>query len=102
MPTSAYTPFQLHRAQRPGRHGANPKPATVTVYNIEPALVSAPNNILDNQDYLDTEYKGVEFTANKRFSNNWQMVAGLTIGKNTGGVNTALAQSASASRPPTT
>ena len=37
--------------------------------------------------YLDTEYKGVEFTAAKRFTNNWQMVAGLTIGKNSGGVN---------------
>src|SRR6185503_14649714 len=37
--------------------------------------------------YLDTKYTGVEFTATKRLSRNWQMVAGLTIGKNTGGIN---------------
>jgi hypothetical protein len=38
-------------------------------------LASAQNNIRDNQDYLDTTYQGVEFTANKRFSNNWQLMA---------------------------
>jgi outer membrane receptor for ferric coprogen and ferric-rhodotorulic acid len=33
----------------------------------------------------DTEYKGIEFTATKRFSAKWQMQAGFTIGKNEGG-----------------
>ena len=74
----------------------------MTIYNIDPTLVSAQNNVRDNQDYLDTEYKGVEFTATKRFTNNWQMVAGLTIGKNSGGVNAALAQARRVSRAPTT
>ena len=41
----------------------------------------------DNVDYLDTVYKGVEFTATKRFSQKWQMQAGFTIGKNEGGVS---------------
>ncbi|MEP7119109.1 MAG: hypothetical protein ABI880_16095, partial [Acidobacteriota bacterium] len=57
---------------------------------------SAQNNIRDNQDFLDTDYKGVEFTANKRMSKNWQMVAGLTLGKNTGGVNNSGGQSTTA------
>ncbi len=93
VPTSAYAPFQLTIANGPGGTVANPKPTTVTVYNLAPALASAQNNIRDNEGYLDTAFKGVEFTANKRFSNNWQMVAGLTIGNNRGGVNTSGGQS---------
>ena len=43
----------------------------------------------DNADYLDTDYKGIEFTATKRFTQKWQMQAGFTIGKNEGGVHRA-------------
>ncbi|MBL8137399.1 MAG: TonB-dependent receptor [Acidobacteria bacterium] len=93
VPSSAYTPFQLTIPNGPGGTLAAPKPMTVTVYNLAANLASAQNNIRDNQDFLDTTYHGVEFTANKRFSKNWQMVAGLTIGKNTGGVNVAGGQS---------
>ncbi len=82
VPTSAYTPFSI------------PIPAnslgvtSVTVYNLASSLASAQNFIRDNEDFLDTKYQGVEFTASKRFSNRWQMVGGLTVGKNTGGLNT--------------
>jgi hypothetical protein len=62
-------------------------PTQVTVYNLQPAFIGLQNNIVDNDPYLDTEYKGIEFTASKRMSRRWQMVAGLTIGKNTGGLN---------------
>ncbi len=96
VPTSAYTPFQLTIPNGPGGTLAAPKPVTVTIYNLNSALASAQNNVRDNQEYLDTTYQGVEFTANKRFSDNWQMVAGLTIGKNTGGVNVNTGQSATA------
>ena len=96
VPTSSYTPFQLTIANGPGGTLAAPKPMTVTVYNLASNLASAQNNIRDNQDFLDTAYHGVEFTANKRFSKNWQMVAGLTIGKNTGGVNVNTGQSGTA------
>ena len=85
VPSSAYTPFTVTVPNGPGGTVAAPKPATVTVYNLSPALVSAQNNIRDNDAYLDTDYKGIEFTASKRFSKKWQMVAGFTIGKNTGG-----------------
>jgi outer membrane receptor protein involved in Fe transport len=89
VPTSAYTPFQITVANGPGGTKTNPAPQQVTVYNLASSLVSARNNIRDNEPYLDTDYKGVEFTASKRFSRNWQMVAGLTIGENKGGVNTS-------------
>jgi hypothetical protein len=82
IPTSTYTPFTFTLP------ADNPLGlSTVTVYNRDLALASAANNIRDNQDYLNTSYKGVEFTASKRFTDRWQMVAGLTIGKNEGGLN---------------
>jgi len=82
VPSSAYTPFTVGVPN-------NPLGVTsVTVYNLRSDLASAENNIRDNESYLDTEYNGVEFTASKRFSNRWQMVAGLTYGKNEGGLNT--------------
>jgi hypothetical protein len=80
VPASAYTPFTVTVPNTPA--GA----ATVTVYNLASNLASAQNNIRDNEPCLDTDYKGIEFTASKRFSNRWQMVAGLSIGKNEGGL----------------
>jgi hypothetical protein len=85
VPTTAYTPFTVTVPNGPGGTVANPKPTTVTVYNLAPALVSANATVRDNQSYLDTDYKGVEFTATKRFSARWQMQAGLTFGRNRGG-----------------
>lgn len=87
VPTSAYTPFTVNIPNGPGGTVSSPKPTTVTVYNLDRTLVSANNTVRDNEPYLDTDYKGVEFTATKRFSNRWQMQAGFTIGKNEGGVN---------------
>ena len=59
---------------------------TVSTTSASAVNSAAPLNVRDNEDYLDTEYKGIEFTATKRFSQKWQMQAGFTIGKNTGGV----------------
>jgi hypothetical protein len=85
VPTDTYTPFTVNVPNGPGGTLANPKPTTVTVYNLAPTLSSANNTIRDNESYLDTEYKGLEFTATKRFTQKWQMQAGFTIGKNSGG-----------------
>jgi hypothetical protein len=78
-PPTAYTPFTVNVPNGPNG------PTAVTVYNIAPANNAVSNAIRDNRPELDTEYKGVEFTASKRFSRNWQMVAGLTFGENEGG-----------------
>jgi hypothetical protein len=80
VPPDAYTPFTVNVPDGPTGS------TTATVYNLDPALVNARQSIRDNQPELDTDYKGVEFTASKRYSNNWQMVAGLTIGRNRGGM----------------
>jgi hypothetical protein len=90
VPASFYTPIQVTIPNGPGGTVANPKPQTITVYNLSSAsYLSLSNQTYDNQPFLDTTYNGVEFTANKRLSNRWQMVAGLTLGRNRGGVNTA-------------
>lgn len=81
VPSSAYTPVTVNIPNGP--NGAT----TATLYNLNPAFLGLQNNILDNDEYLDTEYNGVEITAAKRLSNRWQMNAGLTIGYNKGGLN---------------
>jgi hypothetical protein len=88
-PPSAYTPFQFTVPNGPGGTVANPKPVTVTVYNLQPAFNGLSTSVIDNQPFLDTDYKGVEITASKRLSHRWQMVAGLTFGANRGGINTS-------------
>jgi hypothetical protein len=80
VPTSTYT---AHTIAIPS-NGTGVTSATI--YNLRSDLVSAQDLVRFNADYLDTEYKGIEFTATKRFTQKWQMQAGFTIGKNTGGV----------------
>lgn len=87
QPASAYTKYTITIPNGPGGTVASPKPTTVDVYNIDPAVNALANNVRDNVDYLNTDYKGVEFTATKRFSKKWQMQMGFTLGKNEGGVN---------------
>jgi hypothetical protein len=91
VPTSAYTAHQVSIPNGPGGGPGNTnlQPTTATVYNLPAALAGADNTIRGNEDYLDTEYKGIEFTATKRFSQKWQMQAGFTIGRNEGGLNSA-------------
>jgi hypothetical protein len=96
QPSSAYTEHTINIPNGPGGTVQNPQPATAVVYNISPAANAQGLNLRDNVDYLNTTYKGVEFTATKRFSQRWQMQAGFTIGKNEGGVNAAGGQSATA------
>ena len=79
VPPNTYIPFTINVPNGPG--GAT----TAQVFNLAPSLVNASTLIRDNRPELDTDYKGVEFTASKRYSNRWQMVAGLTLGKNEGG-----------------
>ena len=83
VPTSAFTPLTIRVPDGP--NGAE----DVTIYNLDSRLASAANNIRDNRAELDTDYRGVEFTASKRFSRNWQMVGGLTLGRNEGGLSSS-------------
>jgi hypothetical protein len=91
VPASDYTAATINVPNGP--NGAT----TATLYNLSSAaFLSQTTNVLDNQPYLDTVFNGVEFTANKRLSQHWQMVAGLTVGKNTGGINSSAGSGQSA------
>jgi len=85
VPSSTYTPFTLTIPNGPGGTVSNPKPMTVTGFNLAPSLVGVNDTVRGNESFLDTEYNGIEFTGTKRFNQRWQMQAGLTIGANRGG-----------------
>jgi len=98
VPTSTYTQRAITIPNGPGGGPGNTnlQPTTATVFNLAPNLTSAQQILRENQPYLDTDYKGIEFTATKRFTQKWQMQTGFTIGSNKGGINSATGQSATA------
>jgi hypothetical protein len=77
VPTTAYAPIQI----------TNPLGGTATVYNLDRAYVGKQDNVRQATPLLDSDYSGVELTAAKRFSSRWQMLFGLTLGKNEGGID---------------
>ncbi len=83
VPPTAYTE---HSIAVPG--GAAGPGGDVRFYNLIPAFNGLQDNVFDNQDALDTTFNGVEITASKRLRDRWQLLAGLTLGKNEGGVLT--------------
>jgi hypothetical protein len=81
VPPSAYTPFTVAVPGPPAGPGG-----TATAYNLDRAFLGLQDNVYDNEDVLDTDYDGIEFTLTRRFSGRWQLLFGLTLGKNEGGV----------------
>ncbi|MBI1873212.1 MAG: carboxypeptidase regulatory-like domain-containing protein [Acidobacteria bacterium] len=77
-PASAYTAVQ--RPYTDPQRGAQ----TITVYDLAPALRTVRDRIITNADELESNYDGVQFTVNKRMSNRWQLLAGLTLQKHEG------------------
>jgi len=51
----------------------------ITVYNLNPALVTQRDRVIANVEGLESDYNGVQLSVNKRMSNRWQMLAGLTL-----------------------
>jgi len=91
-PPSAYSPVTVAVPNGPGGTVSSPKPTTATLYNLSSGFLGLQNNVVDNDPYLDTDYNGVDLSFTKRLSRRWQMVAGVTFGKNKGGVvNNTLA-----------
>lgn len=82
VPPTAYTEHTVTVPGTPQGPGG-----TATFYDLDPSFFGLQDNVLDNEPLLDTNYNGVEFTVNKRFSEGWQIMAGLTLGKNEGGVS---------------
>jgi hypothetical protein len=77
-PASAYT--SVTRAYTDPQRGAQ----TITVYSLDPTLVTRRDRVITNVDVLESDYNGVLFSFNKRMSNRWQLLGGLSIQKHEG------------------
>jgi hypothetical protein len=57
----------------------------MTVYDLNSAQIGLFNFLLTTEPALnDNRYDGVDFTAQKRFSHNWQLLGGFTVSRNKG------------------
>lgn len=75
VPSTAYIPVQI----------TNPLTnQPLIVYNQDPATRGRVDNLLTNFKALDSEYNGLDITFTKRFSQRWQLLGGLTIGRERG------------------
>lgn len=82
IPTSAYSPITV----------TNPLTGQpFTIYSLATAYVGKAAYVLTNVDALnDNNYNGVEFSALKRLSRHWQVLAGLTVQRDRGLYGNAL------------
>jgi hypothetical protein len=80
VPFSAYTPVPRVDPGRDGTLGT-PDDATITVFDQNRATLGQNRTVFTHDDRFNSDYKGLEITATKRFSKRWQMVAGYTVGK---------------------
>jgi hypothetical protein len=72
-PSSAYSPVQ-----RSYTDPVTGQPTSITVYSLNPGF-AAQDRIVTNAEILESDYDGVQFTFNKRMSNRWQLLGGLTL-----------------------
>ena len=72
-PSTAYSPVQ-----RTYTDPVTGQPTSITVYSLNPGF-SAQDRVITNADILESNYDGVQFTFNKRMSNRWQLLGGLTL-----------------------
>lgn len=57
----------------------------LTVYNLSPSEIGMFNFLLTTESALnDNRYDGVDFTAQKHFSHNWQVLGSFTVSRNKG------------------
>jgi len=74
VPPEAYTPIGL----------ASPDGSSVTAYNQDRSTLGRADRLITNIPGLQDTYNGVELTIAKRMTRNWQLLGGLTIGKDEG------------------
>ena len=51
----------------------------ITIYKLRPEFGSLRDRVITNVDVLESDYDGVQFDVQKRMSNRWQMLAGLSL-----------------------
>jgi hypothetical protein len=81
VPTSGYTPITVTEVTS-GRQ--------VTVYDQDPTTKGKFNTLWSNLPQLNTTYKGLDLTFNKRMSNHWMVMGGLTVSHWVGDIYTTI------------
>ena len=77
VPTSGYIPIQVTEVKS-GRQ--------VTVFNQDPLTRGKFDVLRTNESALNTNFNGTDLTFQKRLSNRWMLMAGLSLGKNEGDI----------------
>jgi hypothetical protein len=57
---------------------------SITIYSLRPEFITARDRYISNVELLRSNYDGVQFDFQKRLSNRWQMLAGLSLQKHEG------------------
>ncbi len=57
---------------------------SITIFNLNPAFITARDRYISNVDDLQSNYNGVTVEVQKRLSNRWQALAGLTLQRHIG------------------
>ena len=52
---------------------------TLPIFNLNDEFRGQFQRLMTNQEQATREYKGIEFRVVKRYSDNWQLMAALTI-----------------------
>ena len=78
---AASTPTRPSTAPTSTRSPARP---AITIYNLRPAYINARDRYISNVEALKSNYDGVQFDFQKRMSNRWQMLAGLSLQQHRG------------------
>jgi hypothetical protein len=77
-PTSAYTPEARTYTDADGQV------KNITIYRLGSAFGALRDRVITNVDGLESTYNGVQFDIQKKMSNRWQMLAGLSLQKHKG------------------
>lgn len=77
-PTNAYT--AVTRTYADPQRGSQ----TITIYNLDPTLVNRRDRVITNVDVLESDYDGLLLSFNKRMSNRWQLLGGVTLQQHEG------------------
>jgi len=84
VPMESYIPLQVTEVNS-GRQ--------ITVYNQSPALRGRFDVLWANDPAEDTTYNGADLTLNKRLSNRWSLLGGITVNRTTGDTQAATVAS---------
>ena len=56
----------------------------ITIYNLRPEFINARDRYISNVEFLRSNYDGVQFDVQKRMSDRWQLLAGVSVQQHRG------------------